>query len=112
MSASPRSLASRLTTRLFAIAGAALVVNMLAVGLYYGFDRRAMEGEVVEHRLGLVSEAFDPAEGRVEASARAIAESSTAITWPFLTACPSSTRTSTTRPVTSAAIVARARATT
>ncbi|WP_397596851.1 sensor histidine kinase [Silanimonas sp.] len=74
MSASPRSLASRLTARLFAIAGAALVVNMLAVGLYYGFDRRAMEGEVVEHRLGLVSEAFDPVSSRVDASARALYE--------------------------------------
>ncbi|WP_397574099.1 hypothetical protein [Silanimonas sp.] len=70
----PRSLASRLTTRLFVIAAAALVVNMLAVGLYYGFDRRAMEGEVVEHRLGLVAEAFDSASGRVDASARALYE--------------------------------------
>lgn len=68
----PRSLASRLTARLFVIAAAALVVNMLAVGLYYGVDRRAMEGEVVEHRLGLVAEAVDPASGRVAASARAL----------------------------------------
>ena len=74
MSATPRSLASRLTSRLFAIAAAALLVNMLAVGAYYGFDRRAMEGEVVEHRLGLVAEAFDPAAGRVGASARALYE--------------------------------------
>lgn len=64
--------ASRLTSRLFVIAAAALVVNMLAVGLYYGVDRRAMEGEVVEHRLGLVAEAVDPASGRVAASARAL----------------------------------------
>jgi len=74
MTAAPRSLASRLTSRLFVIAAAALVVNMLAVGAYYGFDRRAMEGEVVEHRLRLVAEAFDPASGRVEASARALYE--------------------------------------
>lgn len=70
----PRSLASRLTTRLLGIAAAALLVNMLAVGLYYGLDRRAMEGEVVEHRLGLVAEAFDPVSSRVDASARALYE--------------------------------------
>lgn len=70
MSAAPRSLASRLTTRLFAIAAAALLVNMLAVGLYYGVDRRAMEGEVVDHRLARIADAIDPASGRVGASAR------------------------------------------
>lgn len=74
MSAPPRSLASSLTSRLFVIAAAALVVNMLAVGLYYGSDRRAMEGEVVEHRLGLIAAAVDPASGRVAASARVLYE--------------------------------------
>ncbi len=72
MTVAPRSLASRLTARLFAIAAAALLVNMLAVGLYYGVDRRAMEGEVVEHRLGVLAGAVDPASGRVAASARAL----------------------------------------
>jgi two-component system OmpR family sensor kinase len=67
-----RSLASRLTVRLFWIAAVALAVNMLAVGVYYGFDRRAMEGEVIEHRLGLLADAYDPASGRVDDRARAI----------------------------------------
>lgn len=74
MSAAPRSLASRLSIRLFVIAAAALAVNMLAVGLNYGFDRRAMEVEVVEHRLGLLMDAVDPVSGRVEASARGLYE--------------------------------------
>ncbi len=72
MSVARRSLASRLTSRLFVIAAAALLVNMVAVGIYYGADRRAMEGEVVEHRLGLIAEALDPASGRVAASAQAL----------------------------------------
>jgi two-component system OmpR family sensor kinase len=68
----PRSLATRLTTRLFWIAAAALLVNMVAVGLHYGADRRAMEGEVVEHRLALIASALDTRTGRVDDGARTI----------------------------------------
>jgi len=68
------SLVSRLTTRLFVIAAVALLLNMLVLGLHYGSDRRAMEGEIIEHRLDLLVDAVDPASGRVEPSARVLYE--------------------------------------
>jgi two-component system OmpR family sensor kinase len=48
MSEHAMPLANILTRRLVWIAVAVLVVNAVAVGIYYGSDRQALEGEVIE----------------------------------------------------------------
>ncbi len=52
-------LARFLARRLFLIAGIVFVVNSIAVGLYYGSDRRALEAEVVAAQVERLQEGLD-----------------------------------------------------
>ncbi len=69
-----RSLAARLTRQMFWIAVVALAIHMLIVGAYYGSNRQALETEVVEHRIGLLADAFNPDDDRVASRARTLFE--------------------------------------
>ncbi len=73
MSAARRSgppLARFLARRLLLIAGIVFVVNSIAVGLYYGSDRRALEAEVVAAQVERLQEGLDDATLPQDAPAR------------------------------------------
>lgn len=71
MNEHPVPLATTLTRRLAWIAVAVLVINAVAVGVYYGSDRQALESEVIDHVMAQL-EADLPGEGwRISPQTRA-----------------------------------------
>jgi len=67
-------LARILTRRLAAIALAALVVNAVVVGVYYGSDRQALETQAVAREMARLEAALVGEPPRVEAEARDVFE--------------------------------------
>ncbi|MGP9819806.1 sensor histidine kinase [Salinarimonas sp. NSM] len=72
MTAPAPPLARILTRRLAWIALAALAINALVVGVYYGSDRQALEEEAIERVMARLEAALAGAPPRVDASAREI----------------------------------------
>jgi len=61
-----------LTRRLVWLAFGAVIVNVLAVGIYYGTDERALESEVIELQMERLSESLEGSPPRVSNSGRAL----------------------------------------
>lgn len=74
MSEHPVRLANILTRRLAWIAVAVLVVNAVAVGIYYGSDRQALEGEVIERIMEQLEADLGTGVGRIDDQTRALFE--------------------------------------
>ncbi|WP_088828043.1 hypothetical protein [Marinobacter sp. es.048] len=74
MSDNPMPLASMLTGRLVWIAVVVLVVNAVAVGIYYGSDRQALEGEVIEHVMEQLETDLGSGAERIDSQTRALFE--------------------------------------
>lgn len=72
-------LAKLLARRLFVIAGAVFVLNSVAVGLYYGSDRRALEAEVVAGQVQNLQDDLDGAHLPKDAPARALRQKPTGL---------------------------------
>lgn len=72
MTARRPTLASALTRRLAWIALAVVLVNFLAVALYYGRDQDALEREVIEIQMARLEAALDGVPPRIEPSARTL----------------------------------------
>ena len=70
MTSPERSLASILTRRLAWIALAVVVVNAMAVAVYYGSDQQALEREAIEREIDRLSAAINQDSSHVALSAR------------------------------------------
>lgn len=69
---SARPLAQVLTRQLALMAAVLMLFNVVAVGLYYGADRRALEAEAVEQMIERIERALDGIALPVDAPVRAI----------------------------------------
>jgi two-component system OmpR family sensor kinase len=61
-----------LTRRLIWLAAAAVIVNVLAVGIYYGSDRRALESEVIDLQMESLEGSLEGSPPRVSARGRSL----------------------------------------
>ncbi len=74
MSEHPVPLANILTRRLVWIAAAVLIFNAVAVGIYYGSDRQALEGEVIERIMAQLEADLGEGAERIGTQTRALFE--------------------------------------
>lgn len=72
MNGATPSLAQVLTRRLALIAAAVVLLNIAAVGAYYGSDRRELEAEAIAHETERLQAALDGTTIREDAPARAL----------------------------------------